>query len=240
MLSAPERSAIGSFFETWGAALFEVLRPGAHVAVAGNQLVSPLVASALERAGFERRGEIARIVRTFRGGDRPKGAEAEFAHVSTMPRTCWEPWGLYRRPLSEPTVAENLRRWGTGALRRISQETPFLDLIESGPAPRRERALAPHPSLKPQAFLRRLVAALAPQPDALILDPFAGSGSTLAACEALGLGGIGIESDPEYFAMARGAIEGLSRSPAGERARNTPASTPYMVRSLVEGGSQWK
>jgi DNA modification methylase len=211
VLSAADRERISRHFFAWGEALLPVLRPGAHVVVAGNQLVSPLVAMAMEHAGFERRGEIARVVRTFRGGDRPKGAEREFRHVSTMPRTCWEPWGLYRKPLSEPTVAENLRRWGTGALRRISDVTPFLDVIESGTTPRRERDIAPHPSLKPQAFLRRIVAAVAPMPGAVILDPFAGSGSTQAACEALGIRGIGLESDDAYFTMAQAALPKLAR-----------------------------
>ncbi len=190
-----------------------MLRPGAHVAIASNQLVSPIVAAALERSGFERRGEIARLVRTLRGGDRPKGAEAEFPHVSTMPRTCWEPWGLYRKPLAEATVAENLRRWGTGALRRLSNETPFLDVIASATTPQRERAIAPHPSLKPQAFLRAIVAALTPEPGALVLDPFAGAGSTLAACEALGVDGAGVERDAGYFAVACAAIPRLARLP---------------------------
>jgi site-specific DNA-methyltransferase (adenine-specific) len=211
VLAHGERDAIRTFFEGWGNALLPVLRPGAHVAIAGNQLTSPLVADGLERAGFERRGEIARLVRTFRGGDRPKGAEAEFADLSTMPRTCWEPWGLYRRPLGAATVAENLRLHGTGALRRLSADTPFLDVIPSGVTPKKERAIAPHPSLKPQAFLRRIVAALCPRPGALVLDPFAGTGSTLAACEALGIEGVGVERDPAYYEVAVTAVPRLAR-----------------------------
>jgi site-specific DNA-methyltransferase (adenine-specific) len=227
VLTRDDRDAIATFFERWGRALLPALRPGAHLAVAGNQLVSPIVAIALERAGFERRGEIARLVRTLRGGDRPKGAEAEFAHVSTMPRTCWEPWGLYRKPLSEVTVAENLRRWGTGALRRLSDETPFLDVIPSATTPKRERAIAPHPSLKPQAFLRELVGALCPQAGAVVLDPFAGAGSTLAACEALGVDGIGVESDADYFTVACEALPRLARLRATVRdKRNIPTGRP--------------
>lgn len=179
--------------------------------------MSPLVAIALERAGFERRGEIVRLVRTFRGGDRPKGAEAEFADISSMPRACWEPWGLYRKPLSEKTLAANLRTWGTGGLRRLSADTPFLDVIESGITPDHERKLAPHPSVKPQAFLRQIVRAVLPSTDGLLLDTFAGCATTLAACEAVGVQGIGIETDRTYFALAKRAIPDLARLPS-ERA----------------------
>lgn len=170
VLGADGRQAILDFFERWGKLLLPVICPGGHVLVAGNQLVSPLVAVALERAGFERRGELVRLVRTFRGGDRPKGAHDEFPDVSTMPRSCWEPWGLFRRPLAYDTVAENLRVWGTGGLRRLSNATPFLDVIDSGHTPEQERRIAAHPSLKPQAFLRHVVRGLLPKGSGVVLD----------------------------------------------------------------------
>lgn len=107
-------------------------------------------------------------------------------------------------------MAENLRAWGTGELRRLSDETPFLDVIASGQTPARERRIAPHPSVKPQAFLRHLVSAALPIGCGIILDTFAGCGSTLAACEAEGLEGIGIEIDPEYFEMATRAVPKLA------------------------------
>jgi site-specific DNA-methyltransferase (adenine-specific) len=210
VLDRDDREAITTFFLDWGEALLPILRPGGHVLIAGNPLVSPLVANALEVAGFERRGEIVRLVRTFRGGDRPKGAHDEFPMVSTMPRSCWEPWGLYRKPISERTVGENLRRWGTGGLRRLSEETPFLDVIDSGTTPDRERAVAPHPSVKPQAFLRQVVKAMLPTGEGTVLDTFAGCATTLAACEAIGVDGVGVEIDPLYFDLASKAISKLA------------------------------
>lgn len=211
ILSRDDREGIALFFERWARLLLPVLRPGAHVAIAGNPLVSPLVASSMEAAGFERRGEIVRLVRTFRGGDRPKGAEEEFPEVSSMPRACWEPWGLYRKPIETRTLAENLRTWGTGGLRRISSETPFLDVIESSTTPDAERRLAPHPSVKPQAFLRQLVRAVLPTGSGLILDCFAGCATTLAACESVGADGIGLEIDKHYFDLAQETIPALAR-----------------------------
>ncbi len=121
---------------------------------------------------FEKRGEVIRLVQTLRGGDRPKGAEQEFGDVSAMPRSAWEPWGLFRKPISEGTVAANLRRWGTGGLRRVSDDEPFRDVIRSSPTRARERVLSPHPSLKPQRFMRQVVRAMLPVGQGLVYDPY--------------------------------------------------------------------
>lgn len=227
VLSSDDRRSLFAYYLAFSRLLLRVLKPGAHVAIASNVLLSPTVAAAFDEAGFERRGEIVRLVRTFRGGDRPKGGEDEFPMCSTMPRSCWEPWGLYRAPLSEPTVARNLRVHGVGALRRVSSDTPFLDVIESETAPEAERRIADHPSLKPQRFLRQLTRAVMPSDDGLLLDPFCGSGSTLAACEANGLHGIGIERDADYFAMAIDALPRLTACPAtASPSRTAPTTLP--------------
>lgn len=197
-----------AFFYRWGVALFPVLVPGAHVIVASNPLLSYIVSGALAHAGFERRGEIVRLTMTMRGGDRPKNAHDEFADVSVMARSMWEPWLMFRKPV-EGRVQDNLRRWKTGGLRRISSDRPFGDVIESAPTRQKERALAPHPSLKPQAFMRQIVRAVLPLGEGVVLDPFAGSGSTLAAAEAIGYASIGVENDPEYVTVAIDAIPGL-------------------------------
>lgn len=198
-----------TFFETWAQAILPVLVPGAHVVVASNPLVSYLVAGAIVRAGFERRGEVVRLVMTMRGGDRPKNAHHDFPEVSVMPRSAWEPWLLFRKPV-EGRVQDSLRRWKTGGLRRLSDVQPFYDVIPSAPTRANERAIAPHPSLKPQAFLRQLVRAILPLGHGVLLDPFAGAGSTLAAAEAVGYRSIGLELDAHYFDIARRAIPRLS------------------------------
>jgi len=166
------------------------------------------VSSALSDAGLERRGEIIRLVMTMRGGDRPKAAHEEFKDVSVMPRSMWEPWIVYRKPI-EGRTQDNLRKWKTGGFRRPCLERPFGDVIPSAPTRTSERALAPHPSLKPQAFLRQVVRGVLPLGEGVLLDPFAGAGSTLAAAEAVGYRSIGIEKDPHYFEMARKAISRL-------------------------------
>ncbi len=205
VLKKRDKEALRSFFGNFAEKLFPVLVPGAHVFIATNPLVSYLVYEPFISVGFEKRGEVVRVVQTLRGGDRPKNAHREFPGVSVMPRSCWEPWGLFRKPC-EGRVQDNLRKWGTGGLRRISDEEPFKDLVFSSPTRREEHRLAPHPSLKPQHFLRQLVAAALPLNKGIILDPFMGSGSTIAAAAACGLGSVGLEVNQEYFKMAQKAI----------------------------------
>jgi site-specific DNA-methyltransferase (adenine-specific) len=211
-LTQDELDNLTRFFHQWAEALLPVLVPGAHVILASNPLLSPVVSDAIARSGFERRGEIVRLVMTMRGGDRPKNAHVEFPGVSVMPRSMWEPWLLFRRPL-QGRVQDNLRKWKTGGLRRVSEEQPFGDVIKSGPTRASERAIANHPSLKPQHFLRQVVRAVLPLGEGLVLDPFAGSGSTLAAAEAIGYESIGVELDQQYVDLARDAIPALTRFP---------------------------
>ena len=209
ILSPQDVEELARFFFEWGRALLPVLVPGSNVVVASNPLLSYVVSGALARAGLERRGEIVRLVMTMRGGDRPKAAHEEFTGVSVMPRSMWEPWLVFRKPI-EGRVQDNLRKWGTGGFRRPSSARPFGDVIASSPTHKSERALAPHPSLKPQAFLRTLVRGVLPLGTGIVLDPFAGSGSTLAAAEAIHYESVGIEKDSRFIDLARQAIPKLA------------------------------
>jgi site-specific DNA-methyltransferase (adenine-specific) len=219
VLSNRDKQTLRRFFEEFADAVYRVLVPGAHVFVATNPLVSYLVYGPFVEAGFEPRGEIIRVVHRLRGGDRPKNAHEEFRGVSVLPKSCWEPWGLFRKPC-EGRVQDNLRKWGTGGLRRISEEEPFRDLIQSLPTRKDEHAIAPHPSLKPQHFMRQLVRASLPLGTGIILDPFMGAGSTIAAAKAVGLGSIGVEIDPEYFRLAVKAIPELAAFEVPEAGSN--------------------
>lgn len=209
VLGDADHARLRAFFAEFAKRALRVLVPGAHVMIATSPLLSHLVYLPLIEAGFEKRGEIIRLVQTLRGGDRPKNAHAEFDGVSVMPRSMWEPWGLFRKPC-EGRVQDNLRKWYTGGLRRRGPDSPFGDVIRSSPTRKVERAIAPHPSLKPQAFLREIVRAALPLGRGVVLDPFMGSGSTIAAASALGYESIGIELDPHFFRLARDAIPALT------------------------------
>ena len=209
VLSPAELTQLHGFFNAIAYGALRALVPGGHVIIASNPLLSTMCFLGFQEAGFEKRGEIIRQVQTLRGGDKPKGAEDEFPEVSVMPRSCWEPWGIFRKPI-EGTVAGNLKRWGTGGLRRTSREEPFKDLIPCSPTRGPEKEIAPHPSLKPQRFMRQIVRAALPLGLGIIYDPFAGSGSTLAAAEAVGYRAVGTDRMLEYVQMGRDAFERLS------------------------------
>lgn len=70
-----------------------------------------------------------------------------------------------------------------------------------------------HPTEKPVGLLANLISSVT-KPGDLILDPFAGSGSTLVAAKKTGRRFIGIELDDDYFVTAQRRIEevpGMSR-----------------------------
>ncbi|SFQ75114.1 site-specific DNA-methyltransferase (adenine-specific) [Nitratireductor indicus] len=58
-----------------------------------------------------------------------------------------------------------------------------------------------HPTQKPVQALRPLIEAFT-KPGELVLDPFCGSGSTLAAAQKLGRDWIGIELDSDHHGTA--------------------------------------
>lgn len=209
VLDQKDRDALRHFFMRLAVLLRRATVPGANVVVASNPLLAHVVAGAMAEGGLELRGYIARLVMTMRGGDRPKNAHEAFPGVSVMPRSMWEPWVVLRNPL-EGRVQDNLRKWGTGGFRRPSAERPFGDVIRSAPTSVAERRIAPHPSLKPQAILRQIVRASLPLGEGVVFDPFAGSGSTLAAACAVGYPSIGCEVDERYVRLAVKAIPRLA------------------------------
>jgi hypothetical protein len=112
VLTESDLRCLRAFFSSFAGSAIRVLVPGGHLFIASSPLLSHLVYAPIMEAGFEKRGEVIRLVQTLRGGDRPKNAHQEFPDVSVMPRSGWEPWGLFRKPC-EGRVQDNLRKWKT-------------------------------------------------------------------------------------------------------------------------------
>lgn len=81
-------------------------------------------------------------------------------------------------------------------------------------APKRERPVVvtedgrkvAHPTVKPLALMRWLVRLVTP-PDGVVLDPFAGTGTTLEAAYLEGIKGVGIESDADSVLLIHKRME---------------------------------
>jgi hypothetical protein len=109
----------------------------------------------------------------------------------------------------EPLAASTLATWGTGKQRAVftkegrrarssstsetSAGVPMGDVWDIGVLAPISRERTGYPSQKPEALLERLIAALS-DPGDRVLDPYAGSGTTLAAARALGRVYVGIDS----------------------------------------------
>jgi DNA modification methylase len=68
-----------------------------------------------------------------------------------------------------------------------------------------------HPTVKPTALMEWLIKLVA-RPGETVLDPFAGSGSTLKACARIGRHGIGIEKHRPYWEIAAKRTEAALKS----------------------------
>ncbi len=71
-----------------------------------------------------------------------------------------------------------------------------------------------HPCIKPLSLMRYLVRLTRTPAGGTVLDPFAGSGTTLVACVLEGRDGIGIELDADYYEIARRRVAHAQMQPA--------------------------
>jgi site-specific DNA-methyltransferase (adenine-specific) len=73
-----------------------------------------------------------------------------------------------------------------------------------------------HPTVKPLALMRWLVRLVTP-PNGTVLEPFAGSGTTLVACHMEGFDAIGIEMTDEYLPIIEGRLEWARQQPPDQQ-----------------------
>ncbi|HMA93373.1 MAG TPA: site-specific DNA-methyltransferase [Polyangiaceae bacterium] len=129
--------------------------------------------------------------------------------------------------LYEPLAASTQATWGSGKQRAVfdaqgrrmrsstsadsSPGTPMGDVWEIGIVAPVARERTGYPTQKPEALLQRLITACT-APGDLVIDPFLGSGTTLAAAAALGRRGIGIDMNPEAIRLTRERLVALGHT----------------------------
>lgn len=91
-----------------------------------------------------------------------------------------------------------------------------------------------HPALFPVQLVERLLRCFTNAEEKVVLDPFAGSGSTLIAARNLGKQGIGLEISPRFLQMAQQRLSAQKASLQGVSGRCAPEPLLYYAdaRSL--------
>jgi site-specific DNA-methyltransferase (adenine-specific) len=191
----------------WMTEAHRVLREGAPIVVATDWRQGPIVNAAIGAAGFVRRGQ---VTWTKLGASRPQlgrfRGDAEYF-----------PWGSKgAMPLRGP------------ALQGTFESSPGEDVYEVE-APGDWPSVAPEIACSPVPGARRLhltekpvlvmesIVGIVPE-GALVLDPFAGSGSTGVACLRRGRAFAGCELSPHYHALASRRLEAEARGVDGTAA----------------------
>lgn len=196
----------------WGQEVYRVCKSGAYVAVFSSTRTVAHVQVALEEAGFYARDCL--VFRRHAGI--PKGLNFEKklrklgdAHSEqwrgwhSCLRNEWEAIALLQKPLINNYV-ETVRKTGVGLIQAINEDGSFQSNILEGFQRDPLECFDVHCTVKPVALMKKLVSMLVPrQPDNIVLDPFAGSGTTLVAARLLNLPFIGIEIEEEYVQLAR-------------------------------------
>jgi site-specific DNA-methyltransferase (adenine-specific) len=124
----------------------------------------------------------------------------------------------------EPLAASTLATWGTTKQRAhiekdgrrsrsISTDeptkgVPMGDVWDIGVIAPISRERTGYPSQKPEALLERIVSALSDEGD-VVLDPYAGSGTTLAVAARLGRRFVGIDQSDVAIDVAKERLAGL-------------------------------
>jgi ParB-like chromosome segregation protein Spo0J len=123
----------------------------------------------------------------------------------------WEPIFFYRRVGSPRLTELSDGHWG-------DELHDFDCHVAAVPQSNfNDENMKQHPAQKPVEVMRWLINAVT-RPGEMVCDPFAGSGTTGIAALQIGRCFYGIETDPEYLAMAKGRIStyGKVRAPVDE------------------------
>lgn len=203
----------------WASEWFRVLKPGANVLIFAGRRLAHRCACAMEDAGFSLKDNIAwmrtraphraqRLSVVYdRRGDEIASKEWEGWRVGNLQPT-FEPIMWFTKPYKiGSTIADNALNHGVGAYNQSAflRYTDKPENVISGAFAKGESGL--HPTQKPVRLMQALIE-LTTKPNQVVLDPFAGSGSTLVAAKLLGCQYIGIESNIDYVKICEMRLQG--------------------------------
>ncbi len=198
----------------WGHELFEVCKHGAPVAVFNSTRTVAHIQVALEEAGFyardilvyRRHSGIPKGLNLKRKLEKMNHPDAEkWDGWHTCFRNEWESIVLVQKPLFN-NYWETLQETGVGVFKTINEDGSFQSNILEGYYSKSEKKFA-HCTVKPLELIKKLILTLVPKSENnVVLDPFAGSGTTLVAAQQLGYHYTGIEIEAEYVEVIKGRL----------------------------------
>ena len=200
----------------WGQLVYDKLRPGGFVLVFNSTRTIAHVQVALEQVGF-----YARDVLVYRrNAGIPKGLNAarKLESIGDPESVLWEGWHSCLRNeweaiavLQKPLVGNYLKtiqQHKIGLMHAEMNGKGFLSNILEGFTKKPADEIDGHCTVKPLALMKFLVDLVVPNNDThVVLDPFAGTGTTCLATRDAGHGYVGIEINPEYVAIANKRLE---------------------------------
>ena len=196
----------------WGKQVFRVCKSGAYIAAFSSTRTVAHIQVALEEVGF-----YARDCLVFqRHAGIPKGLNLErkleregepnsrqWRGWHSCLRNEWEAIALLQKPLIG-NYAETIKNTGVGLMQAINADGSFQSNILAGYQKSSMESFDVHCTVKPVSLMKKLISMLVPlNPNNVVLDPFAGSGSTLVAARDLSVPFVGIEIEGEYVQLAR-------------------------------------
>lgn len=207
--------------ESWADEWARVLVPGGSALVFAGRRLQHRCITALEDSGFSLKDQLAWIKNS--APHRAQRLSVVFDRRGDSQSSAdWSGWRLGNlRPRFEPviwatkpykrgtTIADNALKFGVGAyspdaLSSLGNEDAS-NILRSPSGPREEKI---HPTQKPVRLMEALVR-LVTKPGQVVLDPFAGSASTLVAANNMGRDFVGFEINPEYHRLANERLASL-------------------------------
>lgn len=190
-----------AFDPTFWTLVMEIMLPGAFVFSAAGPRTVDRQMTAMREAGFIIYPLHGWGFRTGlpKGHPSPRGKGWSFG--AGVPKVDFEPLILAMKPVVRGGFKKNIAEFGTGDLNvdDCKSETGRYPstIIHFPKAGADDRAGSKHPTVKPIALMQYLIRHITP-PGGIVLDPFAGSGTTAEAARREGFDCLLMEAEPEY------------------------------------------
>ena len=199
----------------WGNEIYRVCKQGSYIALFSSTRTIAHVQIAMEDAGFYARDIL--VYRRHSGIPKGLNMKKKLEKMGDPNAASWDGWHsclrneweaivLLQKPLKNNYLT-TVQETGVGLIRAINNDGSFQSNILEGYSRKSEGESFNHCTVKPLVLMRKLLQMLVPPGNNnIVIDPFAGTGSTLVAALLESIPYIGIEIEAEYVEIAKKRI----------------------------------